>query len=68
LVGRIAVAGGAERADLPVFHPGGLQEIEEAHRVVVEHTAALLARQAGGMEEGAGAARLQPVEEREGRG
>lgn len=65
LVGRVAVAGGTERADLPVFHPGGLQEIEEAHRVVVEHAAALLARQAGGLEESAGAARLQPVEERQ---
>jgi len=63
LVGGVAVAGGPERANLPVAVAAGLQKIEETlDRARFKSADALIARQASGVEEDAAAALGQPVE------
>ena len=42
LVGRITVAGGSQRAHLPIRYPGGLEKIEETIHLSIEHADALI--------------------------
>ena len=68
LVGRIAVAGRAERAHLPVAVAAGFQEIQETlDGAGFEGADALVSRQASGVEKDAAAAFGQPVEQGESR-
>ena len=64
LVGRVAEAGGSQRASLPIGEAGRLKEVEELNRVAVEDSDALISRKAGRVEQDPSGTVIQPGEER----